>query len=77
MPTLRWGWFLTKIKMKKIKSCAGCRALLKRTNDGLSSVFCYLDKPMLISITSVLDKRLDFEVFREPIENCKITSNSA
>lgn len=62
-------------KKTRIKSCAGCRALFKSTNNGAAFVWCYLNKTMVISQSGVLDKRLDFIVYRKPIENCKVKTN--
>jgi len=59
----------------RIKSCAGCRALFKETNNNHPFVFCYLNKPMQKTDIGVLDKRLDFEVFRKPVERCKVITN--
>ena len=56
-------------------TCAGCRALFKTTNNGDPFVWCYLSKRMVKTEKGYLDKRLDFEVFRRPVENCKVRTN--
>ena len=58
-----------------IKNCAGCRALFKITNNGNPYVYCYLDNEMQDTEQGVLDKRIDFVVYKKPIVDCKVRTN--
>lgn len=59
------------METNKIKSCAGCVGLSKRTNVGQAYVFCSgLFNTVKIEKT-VYDKRLDIDVDIKPINNCK------
>lgn len=58
--------------MSKVKSCAGCRALVHNSSGGMS---CYLRKPHILIDEEYLDKRLDQYVNIKPEGDCKVRTN--
>lgn len=62
--------------MNKVKSCAGCFCLFKKTNNGYPYVYCYLRKQTETIKIGIRDKRLDIDVFIKPINKCKVTNGT-
>jgi len=65
------------VKYKGFKTCAGCRALFKTINNGNPFVWCNLDKQMIDTPEGYFDRRLDFEVYKKPIDFCKVKTIKA